>query len=109
MTFCGVTMVGGIDIVGELEDPNDANFAELQHPYLLQFEIDKRTGLRTNTVNVSPMLKGSKILAGISIMVNMKNVLWLFEPSMMVSAEYQRQRTGIIRAAGVAIDQAVNQ
>jgi hypothetical protein len=97
-----VTMVGGIDLVGELSEPTGrTDFCQLEHPYFLRMQTPTQC-------NLVPMLKNSNILAGTSIMVNLKNVLWICDPSQRVAEEYSTARSGIIKATSFR-DNAVNQ
>jgi hypothetical protein len=99
-----VTMIGAIDLIGELNAMSDGSdfFVELKHPHFLRMTSPTQCTL-------APMLKGSQILSGTSIMVNLRNTLWICEPSKRVLDEYTCARSGILKATTSFPDKAVNQ
>jgi hypothetical protein len=96
-----VTMVGGIDVIGEMADPLvSSGWAKLSHPYLLQMQSPNNLCLR-------PMLRGSTILSGDHCLINMQNVMWINEPARELLKTYQMDRAGIVTPPMSAI--ALNQ
>lgn len=98
--LCIVTMIGAIDLVGELRDFGE-DFRKLSHPYLLRMQSQTQCQL-------VPMLKGSNIYSGISIMLRVSSILWIAEPSQLVVEAYSAARSGIVKATSLR-DRAVNQ
>jgi len=88
--ICVLTMIGGIDVIGELIGPEPESLsAELRHPTVLR--IDPQGQMTMN-----PVLKSTNILAGESVQLNMAAVMWISEPSPMLLGAYKQQLSPII-------------
>jgi hypothetical protein len=102
-----VTMIGVIDIIGEMCEDAQGDYTEICHPYFLRMQVTQQ-GLPTGQCSLVPALKGSTVFSGISIRLNMKNTLWIGQPSKQVLDAYWSERSGIVKAASF-MDRAVNQ
>jgi hypothetical protein len=86
--ICVLTMIGGVDVIGELTEPPYGQ-SRLAHPCLMQ-----RNG---STVGITPILGATNILSGESVDINMATVMWIAEPSAVLLAAWESNRSGIIR------------
>jgi hypothetical protein len=89
---CVLTMIGGVDVIGELAKPPYGQ-ATLTHPCLMQ-----RNGA---TVGITPILGATNILSGDSVDINMATVMWVSEPSSVLLAAWESNRSGIIRPSAL--------
>lgn len=90
--FCIVTMIGGVDIIGDLigELSGDSDWIEIEHPCGFQ--------IRPPNITVNNMMRNSPILAGNSIMLNKRTIMWISEPNSKLLSVYQSERSGILIA-----------
>ena len=91
--LCIVTMIGPFDLIGDLVTEGLGGLGEphatLEHPCMLH-------PMQDGKVNIRNMTRGSGIIQGDSIVLNMRSVLWISEPSSSLRSAYQAQRAGIV-------------
>jgi hypothetical protein len=90
-----VTMIGGLDLIGEMLPDNDGNTAKLHHPCLIQRQSP------TNCVLTDLLNTG--VLAGSSIEINLGAVLWTGAPTKHLASAYQSQRAGLLMPGPAAM------
>jgi hypothetical protein len=88
-----VTIVGGIDIVGEIVDnPPDTGWEIVRQPFLLL--------LQGQQMVLKPMLcepnDNKCIIAGEYATINMRNVLWINPPTNTLKKTYDAARVGLV-------------
>ena len=89
MKIVVITMVGGLDVIGELEsEPRDMDVLKLGFPCVIQMP-------KPNTVGIHPLLRGSPVYAGTYVMINMRNVMWINDPADALRKAYQASRAGL--------------
>jgi hypothetical protein len=99
---CIVTMIGPLDIIGGLAtdvEPNvETIFATLRHPCTLQ--------VRPPNIVLQDMTRGSAVIGGDSILINMRAVLYISEPATALLSAYQGHCAGIlVPQAKIQVDQ----
>ena len=87
-----VTMVGPFDLIGELGDSN-GDIAELRHPCQLRPQPQ-------NGMTLRPMARDNPILTGDSLLINLRSVLWVGEPTNALRSAYQASRARLLVANG---------
>lgn len=95
-----VTMIGPFDIIGEFEPEVGSDNAKLGHPCMLHPQQDGKVALRD-------MTRGNAIITGDHILLNMRCVLWVSEPSSALHSAYQAQRAGLVVAGKMAQNNSI--
>lgn len=100
--LCVIAMIGGIDLIGELDVDMGGDVARLYRPSRVRMP-------NPNQVQLIDMLRNSPCLTGIFIELNMLSVLWIAEPNHTLSSAYQAARSGLMPAGSTVMPAAVNQ
>jgi hypothetical protein len=83
-----VTMIGGLDLIGELLPDGSGNLAMLEHPCLIQ---------RQSATNLTLLdLLKTGVLDGTYIELNLGAVLWTGAPTKQLKDAYQSHRVGLL-------------
>lgn len=98
--ICVITMIGPFDIIGELKSEVGSDEAKLFHPCMLHPQQDGKVALRD-------MTRGNAIVTGDHILLNMRCVLWVSEPSSALHSAYQAQRAGLVVAGKMAQNNSI--
>ena len=97
--LCIVTMVGGVDLIGELIVSRSVeDTSRLERPFMLQ-----RQQPSGNLVLIDMMKTG--VFSGDSIELNMISVLWIAAPSDAIAKAYKATRSGLLLDANMAVNQ----
>src|SRR4029077_1744660 len=86
--ICIITMIGGTDIIGELE-AGDGDTAALWRPCLLRFNPP-------NNMQLVELLRGSPFFTGEYLELNMRAVQWVGQPAKEVAAAYRNIKSGLV-------------
>jgi hypothetical protein len=84
--LCVLTMIGGIDVIGELDTGTPAT--RFYRPCLVKLQPP-------SNLQLVDLLRGP-FMAGEFLEVNMAAVLWISEPSRQISSAYQSMRAGLL-------------
>lgn len=100
--LCVVTMIGGFDLIGDLvtNEGDDQTMLKLERPYTVRVEPMQGQPVK---VILRDMVQGITVIQGDSIVLNMRSVLWIAEPTKDLSSAYQAQRSGLLMP-----EQAIN-
>lgn len=98
--LCILSMSNGSEVMGDLVATDEPDWARLERPCVLQMQAPNNLVLRD-------MLRGNQALSGDSVMVNLRAVMWIVEPSRELLSAYQAQRAGLLVANSAVV--GVNQ
>jgi hypothetical protein len=93
--LCVVTMIGPVDLIGDLIESYQGRFAKLERPCMIQVRPP-------NNLVLVDMIKGNGVITGASLEINMRNVLWIGEPTQGIRSAYQANRAGLIAPGPVS-------
>jgi hypothetical protein len=84
-------VIGPFDLIGELTGSPDeqTDLATLHRPCMIHPQPDNKLLLRD-------MTRGSPVIQGDSLTINMRSVLWIGEPTNAIRSAYQAQRAGLL-------------
>ena len=93
--LCVVTMIGPFDLIGDLGEIDEhTGLATLERPCMIHPQQGSNMILRD-------MTRGSTVIQGRVIEINMRSVLWISEPTQGLCSAYQAHRSGILAPAAV--------
>lgn len=93
--LCLITLIGGTDIIGDLEYPIDSDTATLWRPCRVQFHPP-------NNIELLELLRNSPFMTGEHLELHLRAVQWIGQPAKELAAAYMRIKTGVIIPAEAA-------
>ena len=87
--LCLITLIGGTDIIGELEHMGTDEWTTLWRPCVVQFTAP-------NNVQIRELLRNTPFLTGEYVELNMRAVQWIGQPEKALAAAYHRIKSGVI-------------